>query len=52
MIDLNEKIMGLYEEWLLNNCPENIVNKDDFILKIEQGFRYEEFCEKIKEVLE
>jgi len=48
---MKDKLEDLYEEWLLNNCKEDIHNKEDLINLSVDGFRYEEFEEEVKKNL-
>lgn len=38
-----------YEQWLLDNFPEDIHSKDDLIEKSCRGYMYDEYLKYVKE---
>jgi len=49
---IQDTLQDLYEDWLFENYPDEISCKDDFIDKIDEAWRYDEFVEIVKKELE
>jgi hypothetical protein len=48
---LKEELDEMYEKWLIEEYPDEVKNKDDLIEKLCDGYKYDEFVEKIKTLL-
>ena len=46
-MDLEDKMFGLYEEWFLDEFPDEYSCKDDFIEKIQNLQRFDDFKNKV-----
>ena len=44
------KLICIYEEWLMENYPDEVGNKDKLVELSEAKHRWEEFIEAVKEV--
>jgi len=42
-MNLEKEMNEMYEQWLLDECPEDIRCKDDLIEKAQRGHRIREF---------
>lgn len=45
---ISDEIETLFERWLIETYPDEIMNKDDLIDKVCTGYRYEEFVELVR----
>jgi len=51
MINIEDRIMDLYSEWLWDYCPDEIKGKDHHLELIEKGHRWDEFAAKVLEAI-
>lgn len=49
MKEWQEKIEEAYEEWLLEEYPDEVGDKDDHADKTAEGYRLEDFFKAVRE---
>lgn len=47
MVDMDDRMMSLYNDWLLDTFPDEIHTDDDLFDAVENKMYFDEFCVEV-----